>query len=58
MPFGLPATESMVRIGAHWLLRTDPELALYGRYVMPKRLTEEGFGFEYPDLSDALVELL
>jgi uncharacterized protein (TIGR01777 family) len=55
MPFGLPATETMVRIGAHWLLRTDPELALYGRYVMPKRLMEEGFGFEHPDLSDALV---
>ena len=58
MPFGLPATESMVRIGAHWLLRTDPELALYGRYVLPKRLTEEGFRFEYPDLCDALAELL
>jgi uncharacterized protein (TIGR01777 family) len=58
VPFGLPATESMVRLGAHWLLRTDPELALYGRYVMPKRLTEEGFVFEYPDLSHALAELL
>ena len=58
MPFGLPATESMARFGAHWLLGTDPELALYGRYVMPKRLAEEGFGFEYPDLCDALAELL
>lgn len=58
MPFGLPATESMVRFGAHWLLRTDPELALYGRYVIPQRLTDAGFAFEYPDLSDALSELL
>lgn len=58
MPFGLPATESMVRVGAHWLLSTDPELALYGRYVLPKRLTENGFEFEYSDLSDALAELL
>jgi uncharacterized protein len=58
MPFGLPATEAMVRIGAHWLLRTDPELALYGRYVVPKRLTDEGFEFKYPDLSDALADLL
>jgi uncharacterized protein (TIGR01777 family) len=57
IPIGLPATELMVRIGAHWLLRTDPELALYGRYVMPKRLTEEGFEFEYPNLCDALAEL-
>ncbi|WP_218932939.1 DUF1731 domain-containing protein [Roseimaritima multifibrata] len=57
MPVGLPATESMVRFGAYWFLRTDPELALYGRYVMPQRLTEAGFEFEYPQLSDALREL-
>ena len=57
MPFGLQATELMVRCGAHWLLRTDPELALYGRYVLPKRLTEEGFRFEYPELSSALADL-
>lgn len=58
IPFGLPATESMVRFGAHWLMRTDPELALYGRYVIPNRLTEEGFEFEYSELSDALANLL
>lgn len=58
IPFGLPATESMVRFGAHWLMRTDPELALYGRYVIPNRLTEEGFEFEYSELSDALADLL
>lgn len=56
VPIGLPATESMVRFGAHWLLRTDPELAIYGRYVIPKRLTDSGFTFDYPELSDALVE--
>ena len=33
MPVGLPAFEWVVRIGARFLLRTDPELALYGRYV-------------------------
>ena len=47
----------MVRFGAHWVLRTDPELALYGRYVMPQRLIDEGFAFEYADLDDALAEL-
>lgn len=56
-PFGLPATELMVRVGAHWLLRTDPELALYGRYVVPKRLTDSGFTFDFPDLGDALFDL-
>ncbi|MDA7950196.1 MAG: DUF1731 domain-containing protein [Pirellulaceae bacterium] len=58
VPFGLPSSELMVRVGAHLLLRTDPELALYGRYVIPKRLNEMGFKFNYPKLHDALNELL
>ncbi|MHC5538628.1 epimerase [Singulisphaera rosea] len=58
MPFGLPAFPWMVRIGARWLLRTDPELALYGRYVVSKRLEEEGFEFRFPRLDGALGDLL
>ena len=57
MPIGLPASEAMVRFGARWILRTDPELALYGRYVIPQRLIESGFEFDYPDLDDALTNL-
>ena len=38
MPIGLPAFEWMVRIGAPLFMRTDPELALYGRYCVPTRL--------------------
>ena len=40
----------MVRIGAPLLLRTDPDLALYGRYVVSKRLTEEDFDFTFPEV--------
>lgn len=58
MPLGLPASSWMVRMGARWLLRTDPELALYGRYVVSKRLQEEGFEFRFPRLGDALRDLL
>jgi uncharacterized protein (TIGR01777 family) len=58
MPIGLPALPWMVRWGARWLLKTDPELALYGRYVVSKRLAEEGFEFQFPNLAEALVELL
>jgi uncharacterized protein len=58
MPIGLPATESMVRFGAYWLLRTDPELALYGRYLVSRRLREEGFAFRFPALDGALKDLL
>ena len=57
MPIGLPAFEWMVRIGAPWFFRTDPELALYGRYVVSERLQDVGFVFEYPQLDVALREL-
>jgi hypothetical protein len=58
MPVGLPSSPWMVRVGARWLMRTDPELALYGRYVVSKRLKDEGFEFEFPNLGDALDDLL
>lgn len=58
MPIGLPAFSWMVRIGAPLLMRTDPELALYGRYVKPQRLQQEGFEFQFPVLEHALRDLL
>jgi NAD dependent epimerase/dehydratase family enzyme len=57
-PLGLPAFSWMVRIGTRFLFRTDPELALYGRYVISKRLEDEGFEFQLPQLREALQDLL
>lgn len=57
VPFGLPASSWMVRVAAPLLLRTDPELALFGRYCVSRRLTEEGFKFQFPDLGPALRDL-
>lgn len=57
MPIGLPAQRWMVQIGAPLLMRTDPELAIYGRYCIPRRLQEHGFVFDYPTLESALDEL-
>jgi len=57
IPIGLPAFEWMVRIGALLLMRTDPELALYGRYLTSRRLGEEGFEFRFPKLDLALADL-
>ncbi len=58
MPIGLPATETMVRLGAKWILHTDPELALYGRYIVSTRLKEEGFVFQFPELREAIADLV
>ncbi len=57
MPLGFPATEWMVRIGARYLLRTDPELVLYGRYCVSRRLEKEGFEFHYPGIEEAIRDL-
>lgn len=58
MPIGLPAPAWLVRLGAPLVMRTDPELALYGRYVVSSRLAAEGFAFRFPDLDGALRDLL
>jgi uncharacterized protein (TIGR01777 family) len=58
MPIGLAAYSWMVRLGARWLFRTDPELALYGRYVVSRRLQEEHFEFQFPQLAEALNDLM
>lgn len=59
MLIGLPASAWMVRLDAPLvLLRTDPDLALYGRYLMPKRLFDEGFDFRSSELSAAITDLM
>ena len=57
IPFGLPATSGMIRFATKTLFRTDPELVLYGRYCVSKRLKEEGFDFSYPNLEKAFSHL-
>ncbi|MEO0476162.1 MAG: TIGR01777 family oxidoreductase [Planctomycetota bacterium] len=58
MPIGLPSPGWLVRLGAATLLDTDPELPLYGRNVVPKRLLDEGFDFAYTDLDSSLRDLI
>ena len=57
VPIGLPASTWMIRMAAP-ILRTDPELALYGRYLVSKRLREMQFEFAFPELPRALADLL
>jgi uncharacterized protein len=56
VPFGLPATKLMLEAGAVFL-RTETELILKSRRVVPGRLLEHGFVFKYPIWRDAAVDL-
>ena len=45
---GLPASRWMVELGA-FLLGTDTELVLKSRRVIPGRLSDAGFTFDFPE---------
>ena len=53
---GLPATASMLELGA-FLLRTETELILKSRRVVPGRLIENGFVFQFPTWTEAARDL-
>ena len=57
MPLGLPATKWMMEIAA-FVLRTESELVLKSRRVVPRRLLEAGFRFEFPEWPEAVVDLV
>jgi uncharacterized protein (TIGR01777 family) len=57
VPAGLPATRWMAELGA-FALRSDTELLLKSRRVVPGRLLDAGFAFdhaEWPEAADDLV---
>lgn len=53
IPLGLPALRWMTELGA-LAIRTETELILKSRWVVPERLSAAGFRFEYPQLEEAL----
>jgi uncharacterized protein (TIGR01777 family) len=54
---GLPAAKWMIEIGA-FFMRTDSELLLKSRYVVPRRLLDAGFAFEFPSWPEAARDLV
>jgi uncharacterized protein (TIGR01777 family) len=56
-PIGLPATAWMLELGAI-ALRTETELILKSRRVVPRRLIEAGFSFQFPDWRPAAQDLV
>ena len=55
--FGLGASEWMLELGAVFL-RTETELILKSRRVVPARLLESGFRFAFPEWPAAARELV
>lgn len=53
---GFPAPEFLVELGT-WAMRTESELVLKSRRVVPKRLLDAGFTFDYPDWKEAAKDL-
>lgn len=56
IPFGLPATEWMLELGA-FVLRSETELVLKSRRVIPTRLLQSGFTFQFPSWAEAAKDL-
>lgn len=56
MPVGLPASRWMLELGAV-VLRTETELVLKSRRVVPGRLVQSGFAFEFPSWPAAAADL-
>ena len=54
---GLPSPAWMLEIGA-WFMRTETELVLKSRRVVPRRLIETGFAFTWPDWLAAARDLV
>ena len=56
MPIGLPAAEWMLEVGA-FVLRTETELILKSRRVVPGKLLASGFAFHRPTFQEAITHL-
>ena len=56
-PFGIPMNTFLLKIGS-FIIRTEPELVLKSRNVIPKRLLENGFQFKFGNIDEAFRDLL
>ncbi|XWX58380.1 hypothetical protein ACAD32_01541 [Clavibacter nebraskensis] len=57
MPIGLAANRWMLEVGM-WLFRTEPELVLKSRWVVPETLEATGFRFRWPELDAAVADIV
>lgn len=57
IPFGIPAGKTLLEMGA-FLIRTETELILKSRNVIPSRLLKAGYTFGFSTLETSLKDLL
>lgn len=57
MPFGIPMPSILLSLGAI-IIKTEPELILKSRNVIPSKLLASGFSFRYDTLDKTLKALL
>ena len=57
IPFGIPQPKWLLEIGT-FFLKTETELVLKSRNVVPKKLLENGFSFKYKTIQSTLNQLL
>ena len=57
MPNGIPAPSPLLELAA-FFMRTETELVLKSRRVVPTRLLEAGFRFEFPNWPHAAEDLV
>jgi len=55
--FGLPSPKWLLNIGAK-IIATEPELILKSRWVLPKRLLDAGYRFDYTDITQAINNIV
>jgi uncharacterized protein (TIGR01777 family) len=56
VPFGLPLYRWMLEVGS-FAIRSETELLLKSRWVLPTRLLAEGFEFAHPELEGAVRDI-
>jgi uncharacterized protein len=57
MPIGFPVPEWLLKLGAV-VIGTETELILKSRWVLPKRLTDSGYIFLFPEAPAAIKDIL
>lgn len=57
VPIGLPTPRALLEVGS-FAIRTETELVLKSRWVVPETLLAAGYSFEYPELRGALESIL